>query len=154
MKRVDFWLNYPIDIKGEGDNVLTEITHIDTIHEDGEYVENADGEITFFNEMDDTMLVNAIKTLEHIPEPIVGRKVAFNYMGKRYEKEIVELYHKFWDSWCGDLGFADDSDDKSDGFLIHGDTDENRNLLMQGLVVQYDSCDGMRHGYIKEVEVL
>ena len=41
------------------------------------------------------MRQNAILTLEHTPTPVILRKVAFYYMGKRYEPEIVEFARNF-----------------------------------------------------------
>ena len=91
---------------------------------------------------------------EQIQKSVVGRKVAFQYNGKRYEREVVEVCDIILGTWIGDLGFEEEDNDHSDSFLIHGNTTDKRVPLMQGLVVQYDSEDGSRHGYVREVEVL
>lgn len=91
---------------------------------------------------------------EQIQKSVVGRKVAFQYNGKRYEREVVEVCDIILGTWVGDLGFEQEDNDHSDSFLIHGNTTDKRVPLMQGLVVQYDSEDGSRHGYVREVEVL
>ena len=91
---------------------------------------------------------------ENVSESVVGRKVAFQYNGKRYEREVTEVCDIILGTWVGDLGFEQEGNDHSDSFLIHGDTTDKRVPLMQGLVVQYDSEDGSRHGYVREVEVL
>jgi hypothetical protein len=86
---------------------------------------------------------------------IIGRKVAFTYKGKRYEKEIKEIIKSWFDTWIGDLGYEDDNDDQTDGFLIHGLVNEDKEMVMEQLAVQYDSAfSPFRHGYIREVEVL
>jgi hypothetical protein len=150
LKKVDMWLNMPIDIMG-----YLDIIHIDTIHEGDEYVEDKNEGIVYFSEMEEDVIAEVMKVIdENEGKCVIGRKVAFDYNGKRYEKEITEIFKVYWNSWVGDLGFEDDGNDHSDSFLIHGDVDEKKNPLMQGLTIQYDSKDGSRHGYIQNLEVL
>lgn len=85
---------------------------------------------------------------EEMKERVVGKKVSFNYNGKHMEKEVQEIVDVILGTWVGDLGFEDDNDSTSDSFLLHGNTDENNLPVMEGLVVQYDSADGTRHGYV------
>lgn len=85
---------------------------------------------------------------------VVGQKVAFNYMGKRYVRKVIEVCDVILGTWVGDLGWSEDGNCHSDSFLIHGETNDKKEPLMQGLDIQYDSADGNRHGYIREVEVL
>ena len=88
---------------------------------------------------------------EEMKEIVVGKKVSFDYNGKHMEKEVQEVVDVIHGTWVGDLGFEDDNDDTSDSFLIHGNTDENNLPIMEGLVVQYDSADGTRHGYVNVI---
>ena len=85
---------------------------------------------------------------------VVGKKVAFSYNGKRYEREITEVCDMIYETWVGDIGFEREDDSHSDSFLIHGMRLEDGTPVMQQLVIQYDSEDGSRHGYISHVEVL
>ena len=150
MKRVDMWLNKPIDIKGYPNTI-----HIDTTSEGDEYIEDKQGEILYLSEMEEDMVAEVMKAIDdNEGKCVVGRKVAFDYNGKHYEKEIVEICEVYWESWVGDLGYEEDGNDHSDSFLIHGNVDGEKNPLMQGLCIQYDSEDGSRHGYIQNVEVL
>lgn len=85
---------------------------------------------------------------EEMKERVVGKKISFDYNGKRMEKEVQEVVDVILGTWVGDLGFEDDNDSTSDSFILHGNTDKNNLPIMEGLVVQYDSSDGTRHGYI------
>ena len=105
-------------------------------------------------QVQDELLFSVKYTLQQKSESVVGRKVAFQYNGKRYEREVVEVCDIILGTWVGNLGFEQEDNDHSDSFLIHGNTTDKRVPLMQGLVVQYDSEDGSRHGYVREVEVL
>ena len=90
---------------------------------------------------------------EEMKERVVGKKVSFNYNGKHMEKEVQEIVDVILGTWVGDLGFEDDNDSTSDSFLLHGNTDENNLPIMEGLVVQYDSADGIRHGYVNVISL-
>ena len=84
---------------------------------------------------------------------VVGKNVTFTYNGKNITRSIKEILSVTDGTWCGDLGYEDDNDDRTDSFIIHGDTNESNIPIMQGLVIQYDSIDGNRHGYIRVKEV-
>lgn len=88
---------------------------------------------------------------KEMKERVVGKKVSFDYNGKHMEKEVQEVVDVIHGTWVGDLGFEDDNDSNSDSFILHGNTDENHLPLMEGLVVQYDSADGTRHGYVNVI---
>ena len=105
-------------------------------------------------QVQDELLYSLKYTLQQKSSSVIGRKVAFQYNGKRYEREVTEVCDIIHGTWVGDLGFEQDNNSHSDSFLIHGNTTDKRVPLMQGLVVQYDSEDGNRHGYVREVEVL
>jgi hypothetical protein len=96
----------------------------------------------------------AIQITKAMQERVEGKRVAFMYKGKRVVKEVKEIMDVILGTWVADLGFEDDNDDSTDSFIMHGNTDESHLPQMQGLVVQYDSEDGSRHGYVREVEVL
>jgi hypothetical protein len=90
---------------------------------------------------------------EEMKERVVGKKVSFDYNGKHMEKEVQEVVDVIHGTWVGDLGFEDDNDSNSDSFILHGNTDENNLPIMEGLVVQYDSADGTRHGYVNVISL-
>jgi len=90
---------------------------------------------------------------EEMKERVVGKKVSFDYDGKHMEKEVQEVVDVIHGTWVGDLGFEDDNDSNSDSFILHGNTDENNLPIMEGLVVQYDSADGTRHGYVNVISL-
>jgi hypothetical protein len=90
---------------------------------------------------------------EEMKERVVGKKVSFDYNGKHMEKEVQEVVDVIHGTWIGDLGFEDDNDSNSDSFILHGNTDENNLPIMEGLVVQYDSADGTRHGYVNVISL-
>lgn len=85
---------------------------------------------------------------------VEGKSVAFTYRGINYVRPVCELCAIILGTWVGDLGYEDNNDSNTDSFLIHGNTDENGLPQMSGLVVQYDSQNGERHGYIRNVKVL
>lgn len=85
---------------------------------------------------------------------VVGKKVTFTYNGKSITRGIKEVVDVIHGTWCGDLGYEDDNDDNTDSFLIHGDTSNDNMPMMKGLVIQYDSNDGTRHGYISHIEII
>ena len=89
---------------------------------------------------------------KEMQDRVVGKQVAFTYNDKRIVRTISEIMDVIHETWCGDLGFENPDNSHSDSFIIHGNTDEKNLPLMQGLVVQYDSEDGSRHGYISDVE--
>lgn len=67
MSKTDIWLDEPIDIFGEIGGAATcyeNVIHIDNTQEDG-YIEDTNGEILFFNEMDEVMKGNALKILRN-----------------------------------------------------------------------------------------
>jgi hypothetical protein len=64
MKRVDLWLDNPVDLNGEGINVYPEVVHIDTTQPGCEYVEDVYQEILYLDEMDPVMRSAAIDLLE------------------------------------------------------------------------------------------
>lgn len=90
---------------------------------------------------------------EEMKNRVVGKKVSFDYNGKHMEKEIQEVVDVILGTWVGDLGFEDDNDSASDSFILHGNTGENNLPIMEGLVVQYDSADGTRHGYVNVISL-
>jgi hypothetical protein len=85
---------------------------------------------------------------------VIGKKVAFSYNGRRIEREVLEVCDIIDGTWIGSLGFEHEDNDHSDSFQIHGNTNNHQEPLMCGLVIQYDSEDGSRHGFISEMEVL
>ena len=58
MKRVDLYLDKPINILGAHGTSYPGVTHIDTTHAGDEYVEDGDGEILYISEMDTVMTAN------------------------------------------------------------------------------------------------
>lgn len=68
MKKIDLYLAQAISIKGENGTSYEQVTHIDTTKEGDEYIEDKNGEILFFNEMDDTMRLNALEAIEQAEE--------------------------------------------------------------------------------------
>ena len=91
---------------------------------------------------------------EEMRNLVEGKKVSFTYNGKTYVRKVHELLDVIFGTWVGDLGYEDENDTNSDSFIIHGNTDNNNLPIMEGLVIQYDSADGKRHGYIREVNVI
>ena len=63
MKKVDLWLDTPINVSGDG-SVYPEVVHIDTTKDGCEYIEDVYGEILFFDEMDSEMKSNVSEYLE------------------------------------------------------------------------------------------
>lgn len=90
---------------------------------------------------------------EEMKQRVVGKKVSFGYNGKHMEKGVQEIVDVILGTWVGDLGFEDDNDSTSDSFIVHGNTGENNLPIMEGLVVQYDSADGKRHGYVNVISL-
>lgn len=68
MKKIDLYLAQAISIKGENGTSYEQVTHIDTTKEGDEYIEDKNGEILFFNEMDATMRLNALEAIEQAEE--------------------------------------------------------------------------------------
>ena len=91
---------------------------------------------------------------EEMKNKVEGKKVSFAYNGETYVRKVNELLDVIFGTWVGDLGFEDENDTNSDSFIIHGNTGDNNLPIMEGLVIQYDSADGKRHGYIWEVNVI
>lgn len=91
---------------------------------------------------------------EEMRNMVEGRSVAFTYKGINYVRPVYELCDIILGTWVGDLGYEDNDDTNTDSFIIHGNTDEIGCPQMSGLVVQYDSQNGERHGYIRNVRVL
>lgn len=91
---------------------------------------------------------------EEIRNMVEGKEVSFTYNGKTYVRKVNELLDVIFGTWVGDLGFENENDTDSDSFIIHGNTDVYNLPIMEGLVIQYDSADGKRHGYIREVNVI
>lgn len=91
---------------------------------------------------------------EEMKNKVEGKEVSFIYNGQTYVRKVNELLDVIFGTWVGDLGFEDENDTNSDSFIIHGNTDDNNLPIMEGLVIQYDSADGKRHGYIWEVNVI
>lgn len=56
MKKVDIWLDEPIDIEGNG-TCFPNVTHIDST-DNGGYIESEEDGILFFHEMSPSMLKN------------------------------------------------------------------------------------------------
>lgn len=85
---------------------------------------------------------------DEMRKSVEGKKVAFTYNGKKYEREITSVMDVILGTWIGDIGFEIEDDFESDSFIIHGNTDKDNIPIMEGLVIQYDSQDETRHGYI------
>lgn len=59
MKKIDLWLDSPIDLEGDsGRSLYANVIHIDTTSGTDAYVEDVDGEILYLNEMDSDMMKN------------------------------------------------------------------------------------------------
>lgn len=91
---------------------------------------------------------------EEMRNRVEGKEVSFAYNGKVITRKVNELCDVIFGTWVGDLGFEDESDTHSDSFIIHGNTDDDNLPIMEGLAIQYDSADGSRHGYVREVNVI
>lgn len=59
------------------------VTHIDTTKEGGEYIEDKNGEILFFNEMDATMRLNALESIYEATKPDMRAEVFSSFNFKR-----------------------------------------------------------------------
>ena len=64
MKKVDLYLDKPINILGAHGTSYPGVTHIDTIHDGDEYVEDVDGEILYISEMDAVMTANVSSIID------------------------------------------------------------------------------------------
>ena len=64
MKRVDLYLDKPINILGAQGTSYPGVTHIDTTHTGDEYVEDGDGEILYIREMDAVMTANVSNIID------------------------------------------------------------------------------------------
>lgn len=64
MRKVDLYLETPINIIGSNGTSYPNVVHIDTIHEGDEYVEDGDGEILYISEMDSVMVANVNNIIE------------------------------------------------------------------------------------------
>ena len=80
MKRIDLYLAQPISIMGANGTSYENVTHIDTTKEGGEYIEDKDGEILFFNEMDAEMQLNAQQAMfDEKDEQEHGKQIELDY---------------------------------------------------------------------------
>lgn len=86
MKRIDLYLAQPISIMGANGTSYENVTHIDTTKEGGEYIEDKDGEILFFNEMDAEMQLNAQQAIYDETKPDI-RVVLFDCMN--YKRRLL-----------------------------------------------------------------
>ena len=64
MKKVNLYLDRPINILGEHGASYPGVTHIDTTHDGDEYVEDGDGEILYIREMDAVMTANVSNIID------------------------------------------------------------------------------------------
>lgn len=64
MKKVDLYLDKPINIIGQRGTSYPSVVHIDTIHEGDAYVEDVNGEILFLKEMDAVMAANVYNIID------------------------------------------------------------------------------------------
>lgn len=64
MKRVDLYLDKPINILGAHGTSYPGVTHIDTTLAGDEYVEDEDGEILYISEMDAVMTANVSNIID------------------------------------------------------------------------------------------
>jgi hypothetical protein len=64
MKKVDLYLDKPINILGAHGTSCPNVTHIDTIHSGDEYVEDENGEILYISEMDAVMTANVSNIID------------------------------------------------------------------------------------------
>lgn len=64
MKKVDLYLDKPINILGAHGTSYPGVAHIDTIHDGDEYVEDGDGEILYIREMDAVMTANVSSIID------------------------------------------------------------------------------------------
>ena len=64
MRRVDLYLERPINILGEGGTSYPNTIHIDTTTAGDEYIEDSDGEILYLHEMDRVMVANVQSIIE------------------------------------------------------------------------------------------
>jgi hypothetical protein len=69
MKKVDLYLEKPINIIGARGTSYPNVIHIDTMHEGDEYVEDINGEILYLHEMDSVMLANVSNIIDQNPVP-------------------------------------------------------------------------------------
>ena len=69
MKKVDLYLEKPINIIGAHGTSYPNVTHIDTMHDGDEYVEDINGEILYLHEMDTVMQANVINIIDQNPVP-------------------------------------------------------------------------------------
>jgi hypothetical protein len=69
MKKVDLYLEKPINIIGARGTSYPNVIHIDTMHEGDEYVEDVNGEILYLHEVDAVMQANVINIIDQNPVP-------------------------------------------------------------------------------------
>ena len=86
MKKIDLYLAQAISIKGENGTSYEQVTHIDTTKEGDEYIEDENGEILYFNEMDATMRLNALEAIYDETKPDM-RAVLFDCMN--YKRRLL-----------------------------------------------------------------
>jgi hypothetical protein len=77
MKKIDLYLAQPISIMGANGTSYENVTHIDTTKDGGEYIEDKEGEILFFNEMDAEMQLNTQQAIYEATKPDM-RAVVFS----------------------------------------------------------------------------
>ncbi len=64
MKRVNLYLDKPINLLGKDGTSYPRVIHIDTIDAGEEYVEDEDGEILYISEMDVVMTANVSNIID------------------------------------------------------------------------------------------
>jgi len=64
MRRVDLYLERPINILGEGGTSYPNTIHINTTSTGDEYIEDTDGDILYLHEMDAIMVANVQSIVE------------------------------------------------------------------------------------------
>jgi hypothetical protein len=64
MKKIDLYLERPINILGEGGTSYPNTIHINTTSTGDEYIEDTDGEILYLSEMDNLMIANVHSIVE------------------------------------------------------------------------------------------
>lgn len=92
MKKIDLYLERPINLIGGHGTSYPNVTHIDTIHEGDEYVEDVNGEILYLHEMDTVMLANVSNIIDQNP-PDKKREQRMSLMqdGKNIDWAIAVL---------------------------------------------------------------
>ena len=102
------------------------------------------------NGTEDNFKTNSIMVItQKMRNAVEGKQIVFTYKGTLFVRPVLEVCDVIHGTWIGDLGFENNNDSHTDSFMVHGNTNDSHIPLMEGLIVQYDSEDGTRHGYLK-----